>query len=156
MEIPQKIWWGRLSWLWILLLFGTTGASGPSSEHPTPSFAVGQEWSISSFSQSTAKIVIGRIESWRDRIVVHVAIIDIPLPPTAAGAAATKLTEIAHVPFEQSALAGSVGDLIATAVTPPPEFETGYRQWKEQQGGIFTIPVSQVIAVAQKSFNQQD
>jgi hypothetical protein len=154
MEISQKIWWGRVLWLWILLLFGTTSASGFSSEHPAPNFAVGQEWSIRSFPQSTAKVVIGRIEPWRDKIVVHVAIVDIPLSPAAA--AATKLTEIAHVPFEQSALAGSVGNLVGTAVAPPPDFETGYRQWKEQQGGIFTVSVSQVIAVAQKTFNRHN
>lgn len=154
MEIAQNIWWSRVSWIWILLLFGTTSASGLSSEHPAPNFAVGQQWSIRSSPQSTAKIVIGRIEPWRDKIVVHVAIVDIPLLPSAD--AATKLTEIAHVPFEQSALAGSVGDLIAIAVTPPPDFEAGYRQWKEQQGGVFTVSVSQVIAVAQKTFNRHD
>jgi len=128
-------------------MLGTTSGAGLLPKDPMPDFAVGQEWSIRSLPQSTAKVVIGRIEPWRDKIVVHVALVDIPSPPI--GAAETKITEIAHAPFEESALAASVGSLIATAVTPPPDFEYGYRQWKEHQGGIFTVPISQVIALAQ-------
>lgn len=154
LEISYKIAWRRMLWLSVLLLSGTTSASGLSFRHPVPNFAVGQEWSIRSFPQSTIKVVIGRIEPCRDRIVVHVAVIDIQIP--SAGTARTKLTEIAHAPFEQSALAGSVGDLVATAVTPPPDFETGYKQWIEQQGGIFTVSVSRVVALAQRAFNQHD
>lgn len=154
MEVPHKIWWSRISWLWALLLLGATGASGLPSQRPAPHLAVGQEWSIGSLQGSTAKIVIGRIEPWRDKIVVHVALVDIPLPP--AGVAGNRVTEIAHAPFEESALAASLGDLVATAVTLPPDFESGYRQWKEHQGGIFTVPVSEVIALAQRTVNQHD
>jgi hypothetical protein len=139
---------------WLLLAFGATSADGLSYRHPRPNFAVGQEWSIRSSQQLTAKIVIGRIEPLNDKIVVHVAIFDIQLqrPPTNS----TRVTEIGHAPFEESALAGSVGDLIANGVTPPSGFETGYEQWRRQQGGIFTVSVSHVIAMAQKTLKEHN
>jgi len=43
-------------------------------------FVVGQEWSIKSASGTTAKIIIGRLEPWRDRVCVSVSIVDIPTP----------------------------------------------------------------------------
>ena len=108
----------------------------------SPDFAVGQEWSIKS---STAKAVIGRIESWKDKTAVHVSIVDIP--PSLAAARANQLTRIDHMPFEKSALAASVSKLLSTDVPPSPNFEAGYKRWKEQNGGIFSISVTQAIGV---------
>jgi hypothetical protein len=149
MEILKKVWCSCLlsSWVFTSLVMTSVGED-LSHSHPVPDFAVGQEWSIESSSRSTAKIVIGRIEPWRDKIAVHVAIVDIP--NSQAGTGASEMTQIAHIPFERSALAGSVGDLIATHVTPPPDFEVGYRQWKERRGGVFTVSVAQAIGLGQK------
>jgi hypothetical protein len=116
-----------------------------------PDFAEGQEWSIKSSPPSTAKIVIGRIESWKNKIAVHVSIIDIPLSFSAPNP--NGLTKIDHMPFEKSALAASVDRLLSTGVAPPPNFETGYIQWKEHKGGIFTISVMQAINLGHEMVN---
>jgi hypothetical protein len=108
-----------------------------------PDLAEGQEWSIKSASPTTAKIVIDRIEPWKNQTVVHISIIDIPASSSEPGT--NPVTRIAHIPFEKTVLATSVDKLLATGISPPPNFEIGYKQWKENNGGIYTISVMQVL-----------
>ncbi len=65
------------------------------------------------------------------------------------------IREIAHIPFEKSALTASVDKLLATGVTPSRDFESGYKQWKEQNGGIYTVSVAQAIGLGQGILNQK-
>jgi hypothetical protein len=101
-----------------------------------PDLAVGQEWSV---KDTTAKVVIGRIETLGRFDVVSVSILDVPTDrgPTA----------FAHAPFEKSALAASLDRLFATGVATDPNFEQGYQQWKSANGGVFTLSVAKAIAV---------
>jgi len=115
--------------------------SGPQRQM----FATGQMWSIKSTSPTTAKVVIGRIEPWGDKIAVHVSIVDVPIPSGESGAGGT--TSIHHMPFEQSAFSSSVERLVATERLPAAEFQSAYDYWKAQQGGIFTIGISDAIAL---------
>ena len=97
------------SWIWssILILVGTGGGGeAMSARGAPPKIAVGQEWSIKSKSPSRAKVVVGRIEPFKGGMVVHVSIVDIP--PSYAKVVMADLTEIAHIPFEMSALEKSV------------------------------------------------
>jgi hypothetical protein len=88
-------------------------------------------------------VIIGRIEPWRDRVAVHVSIIDIPLSQETG---ALRISEIAHIPFEESALAASVDKLLATGAPPARDFDSGYKQWKEHNGGIFTVSIAEAMA----------
>ena len=111
-----------------------------------PDFAPGQMWSIKSASPTTAKIIIGRIEVWNSKVAVHVSIIDIPIPQGAPGAG--DLVSLDHAPFEKSALAASVNQLLATDMSPVPGFEGGYKNWRsDRSAGIFEISVSRAIAL---------
>jgi hypothetical protein len=139
--------WRRYYYLWlcICLSFSTNAISDElSPRHAPPDLAVVQEWSISG---STAKIVIGRIERFRTSIAVHVSIIDIPV--SQSGDRTNQLTRVSHIPFEKSALTASLDKLLATGVAAPADFEAGYRQWKGQHGGIFTVSVAQAIGLGQ-------
>ena len=107
------------------------------------SFAPGQVWSIKSVPTTTAKVVICRIEPWKGKTVVHVSIIDVPIPQGVPGAGG--VTSIGDMPFDESALAASVDQLVATGASPAPSFEAGYEQWKDAKGGIFTTSVPQAI-----------
>jgi len=77
-----------------------------------PVFEAGQEWSIE--SGSGAKIVIGRVEDWRNEKAIHVSIVDIQVPPGLPRAGT--MTQIAHAPFAYTALQGSVSKLLRTNV----------------------------------------
>jgi hypothetical protein len=110
-----------------------------------PDFAPGQEWSIKSSPPTQAKVVVNRVERWRDKIAVHVSIIDIAQSAVASGPIA--IIRIDHIPFEISALARSVDKLLATGVPAPPNFEAGYKMWKEDKGGIYTITVTEATHI---------
>jgi hypothetical protein len=107
--------------------------------------APGQIWSITSETPTTAKVIIGRVEPWGGGTAVHVSIIDIPIPEGRPGAGGT--TSFAHIPFDRPTLVASLQKLVGTDAPPPPQFETGYQQWRDDGGGVFTISVSDVIAL---------
>jgi hypothetical protein len=128
-------------------------AHAQTASAPTPDLAAGQEWSIKSASPTTAKVIIGRVEPWRDKVSVSVSIVDIPIPqgnPDAGG-----VTQIAHVPFVKSALAASVDRLLATGVSPAPLFESGYKQWHDAKGGIYTIGAEKAIEIMFQTINRR-
>src|SRR5215469_11503010 len=108
---------------YVLAAMSPSVNAGPS----IADFAPGQEWSIKSASPTTAKVIIGRVGSWRDRVCVSVSVVDIPIPQGMPGAGG--VTQIAHIPFDKSALAASVDRLVATGVWPAPNFGSGYKQW---------------------------
>jgi hypothetical protein len=123
------------------IVFATRAETGSTM---IPDFAPGQEWSIKSASPTTAKVVIGRLETWEhSKIIVHVSIIDVPLPRGVAGAT----TSIGHMPFDKAALAASADRLLSRNVPLAPEFESGYEQWKSAKGGVFTIGVEKAIEI---------
>jgi hypothetical protein len=131
--------------LWVSMVFiAAAGPSGPTAaQRHAPALAPGQVWSIKSTLPTTAKVVINRVEPWEHRLVVHVSVVDVPIPPDMPGAGRT--TVIGHMPFEQSALAASVDRLLATGAAPASSFEGGYKGWQDAKGGVFTIDVEQAI-----------
>jgi hypothetical protein len=110
-------------------------------------FQARQEWSVK--SSGGANLVIGRVENWHDEKVVHVSITDIQIPAGLPGAGTT--TEISHVPFSCRSLQASIGALISTHSLPSQGCEDGYKQWRDANGGIFTVSVNEVIALMLKA-----
>ena len=143
---------GGIAWAMTLLIVAFV-AHAEIGRAPTLVFAPGQQWSIKSASPTTAKIIVGRVEAWKDKICVHVSVVDVPIPRGAPGAGGVTL--IAHMPFDQTALAASVNQLLATNVAPAPSFEGGYKHWQADQGGIFTISVETAIAFMFQSINRR-
>ncbi len=140
-EISRKrnkgLWRGVLFAVMVSCFGAATLVDGSTAN---AGFAEGQEWSVKSLTQSTTKVIIGRIEPWRDKIAVHISIVDIPVSQETG---AFHISKIVHIPFEESALAASVDKLIATGVPPARDFDSGYKQWKEHNGGIFTVPIAE-------------
>jgi len=101
-------------------------------------------WSIKSASPTTTKVIIGRLEGWNGKSAVHVALVDVPVPAGVPGAGG--VIGVGHMPFEQSALAASLNELISTGASPGPNFENGYAQWQSAKGGIYTISVADAVA----------
>jgi hypothetical protein len=130
----------------LAVLIGTSLMVAARAETPggaPPGLAPGQQWSIKSAAPTTAKVIIDRLESWHSKTAVHISIIDLPVPQGLPGAGGT--TVATHMPFEQSALAASLDRLLATGVSPPSGFESGYKSWHDANGGIFTVSVEKAI-----------
>lgn len=130
-------------WRWgaLIAVFWTASVGGMT---PTAELAVGQEWSIKGVPESTAKVIIGRIEPWNNKIAIHVSIVDIPPPRQSS---ALHISQVAHAPFEKSVLMASLDRLLAIGVAPSQDFEAGYKQWKDHHGGIYTISVAQALGL---------
>src|ERR1700759_941760 len=133
----------------ILVSIGLVSDAASAAE---PDFLPGQEWSIKSTSPTPVKIIIGHIGRWRDKVFVSVSLIDIPIRDGVPGVGG--FTQIAHAPFEHSALVQSVDRLLATGVAPAKNFEAGYEQWKKADGGIFSVPAEKVIEMMFDSFKR--
>ena len=119
-----------------IFILGLTLASASAAD--TPSFAVGQKWSI---KDSGITIVIGAVEPFSsDKTAVSISVFDVPCPAIAGCAT----TNVAHAPFDSHALEQSVDQLIATQQPLAPAYAQGYENWKNAKGGIFTIPVSRL------------
>jgi hypothetical protein len=125
-----------------LLIVTTASAPGDAVQRQ---FQVGQKWTIKNSPAAETHIVIGRIEPWHDRTVIHVSIFKIPVPADVKLGRET--IEVAHSPFDQQALVESVDRLVASNAAISPEFEGGYAQWKSASGGIYTITVAQSVEV---------
>jgi len=103
-----------------------------------PAFQPGQMWTV---KNSDIRIVIGRVEPFvKDKTAVSISVFNVPCPPQAG----CKTTVVAHAPFDATTLADSVDRLVATDAQTAPQFEGGYANWKQANGGVFTVPVSKL------------
>jgi len=103
-----------------------------------PAFQPGQMWTV---KDSDIRIVIGRIEPFvKDKTAVSISVFNVPCPPQAG----CKTTVVAHAPFDANTLADSVDKLVSTDAQTAPQFEGGYANWKQANGGVFTVPVSKL------------
>ena len=60
---------------------------------------------------------------------------------------------IAHMPFSEGAISKSVLKL-AKDNAALPNFEEGYKEWRQAKGGIFTITVAEAIDAMEQVLNQ--
>lgn len=101
--------------------------------------ATGQVWTFKDASAPAARVVIQKIEPWAEgREVVHISLYGLPAAQGFNG-------EVAHLPFDRTALEASLDTL--TGDVPPQglDIAEGYGMWKEAQGGIFTIPLAEAV-----------
>jgi hypothetical protein len=127
--------------LTVWLFFSGPFARPALSEEVT--FAPHQVWSVKSDPPTPTKVIIGRVEPWHDKIVVHVSLVDIPVPEDMQ--LPIELMSLGHAPFDAEALAGSVDQLLADDATIDPSFDEGYEMWKEANGGVYTLSITQAV-----------
>ncbi|MGA8938961.1 MAG: hypothetical protein WB439_07340 [Acidobacteriaceae bacterium] len=122
-------------------------ATTPASD---TKFTVGQVWSFKSRDfEPDATLTILKIESLpKVGEIVHVRIDGIRLRNCSGR---QEPTSIEHAPFTRDAIDRSVAKLLRTGTVPA--FEDGYDNWKARCGGVYTIPVSEMVIVDEKTFN---
>jgi len=113
-------------------------------------FAVGQRWTYEGLPQSVpSTVLIGAIEGEGDTMVIHVVVENIESP------AADEPITVGHMPFTAAAIGESVIDLVEQDVAIDERFNEGIAYWREQAGGVFTIPVSEAVgAIMEASASQ--
>ena len=86
----------------------------------------------------------------KDEAVYHVSVIGLRLPgaPEAGG-------ELQHIPVSEAALDASVTRLAPTnGAFPDPT--AGIAEWRKANGGVFTIPVADIVASIEKMLTQRE
>jgi hypothetical protein len=117
-------------------------------------FKVGDEWEYRTRkSEEKSTLTILKVESSPELgIIVHVAVNKIRLANCHGGPSPDS---VPHMPFARRALDDSVTKKIASD-RPLPNYEDGYNEWKEaysrKQAGIYVVPVSKAVAVAEKTY----
>ena len=110
-------------------------------------FAVGQIWTLKPPMNADARIRIGRIED--DGATLHISLWTAAIPPQPEGMASLPLIA-GHLPIARDALQASV-DRRVDDEAPPASlgFEEGYAVWRENNGGVFTITVYEIVEMMQ-------
>lgn len=122
-----------------------------SAQTPAPKYAAGQVWEYRTRPQDAGSLLkIQRIETLRDRPVYHISIIGVHFTqPGFAGI-------LPHLPVSDQTLDASVTRLSPTS----PDFPTtgvdeGIAEWRKAEGGVFTIPVAEIIGIVEQTVSGQ-
>lgn len=97
-------------------------------------------WSVKPPAAASMRVTIGRVETIGDARVVSVTISGIPCPRGQG----CRRTAIAHAPIEQATLEAALKRRVGVRAPIDRTFERGYREWKQSEGGFFTLPPHEV------------
>ncbi|MEQ9506769.1 MAG: hypothetical protein RLO80_10910 [Hyphomonas sp.] len=128
---------------------------------PLPEIEVGQVWTVKDASTSSMRLTIEKIEPYASDTVVHVSIKGADVTTHSGGSeVAVNPGVIGHIPFEKTILLRSIDELEQTGADGSAFFEQGYSHWKNNKGGIFSIPVSQAVemslSITQQSTDEEN
>jgi len=137
----------------ILACFGCKKGDPIMKETTDSVYKVGQVWNYNSRPrEEKSTLTIVKVESHEKLgVIVHVCLqgLKIKNPQTPSGISNT----IPHAPFSEKAIQESVTKL--NRITQDlPDFKEGYNSWRDAQGGIWTISVSDAIATVEKCLNK--
>ena len=105
-------------------------------------FAVGQRYACKSKDPARQiEIVVGRVDEWPRGVKV----VSVSLKNAAAN---TEISDIAHMPFDATALSAACPKLLGSDAPLSPNFEEGYRTWRGDNGGYYTISADEALDVA--------
>ena len=113
-----------------------------SGQAPAPKYAEGQVWEYKTRPQDMGSLLkIQRTESLHGHMVYHISVIGVHL----GGSAAPNVLQ--HLPVSDETLDASTIRLSPARPDFPTTFEEGITTWREANGGIFTIPVAQIVDI---------
>ncbi len=98
------------------------------SDPNAPALAPGQVWRFESAPSPDAMLIIGALTEIGETVVAHVAVFNLPAPDGADDPETPVM--IGHIPFELTALTGSLTTLQGEA-DPPELLLTAADEWEE-------------------------
>lgn len=102
-------------------------------------YAVGQVWEYRTRPQDAGSLLkIQKIEPWADGRVYHLSLVGVSLGGVT--------TDVHHVPVSRETLDASV-TRPSTSTRAFPDATEGIAIWREDRGGVFTIPVARIAQV---------
>lgn len=113
-------------------------------------FKVGQKWKYQTRTgEENSSLTILKIEQYDSAgIIIHISVDGLKMQsPHLPGGIAE---DILHLPFSKEALSTSVTEMISEN-NQLPDFMDGYNEWKNANGGAYTIPVSDAVQYTEES-----
>ncbi|MDQ4086925.1 MAG: hypothetical protein M3177_02755 [Pseudomonadota bacterium] len=129
-----------------LAAFAGIGQQAPAANQ----YAEGQVWEYRTRAgEEESLLKIQRIEALGDppRPVYHISIVGIRFGGPEGQ------SELPHLPVSRETLDASVTRL-ASRTVPFPTPDEGIAEWRSAQGGVFTIPVAEIVAVAEQAVRE--
>lgn len=127
-----------------LRIVGLLLAAGSlSGQAPPARYAAGQVWEYRTRTQDAGSLLkVQRIELLGQQKVYHISVIGVHF--STRGIAGI----LPHIPVSDETLDASVTKLSATKPDfPTTALDEGIEEWRKAKGGIFTIPMSQIVGI---------
>ena len=121
-------------------LLAATGLSGQAS---SPKYVEGQVWEYRTRPQDAGSLLkVQRVEMMGAEKVYHISVVGVHFAtPGIAGI-------LPHIPVSGETLDASVTKLSAEKRDfPTSALDEGIDEWRKAQGGVFTIPLSQIVGI---------
>jgi hypothetical protein len=118
-------------------------AAGLSGQAPPPKYVTGQVWEYRTRQQDAGSLLkVQRVEMLGLTKVYHISVIGVHFStPGIAGV-------LPHIPVSDETLDASVTSLSATNPDfPTAALDEGIVEWRSAKGGVFMIPMSQIIGI---------
>jgi hypothetical protein len=126
-------------------------AVGPGTvpDAPRVAYAEGQVWQYRTRPQDAGSLVkIQKIETPSSGKlpgpIYHVTVVGVNFsgPRLFAGL-------LGHLPVSRETLDASVTQLAADQARPFPKADSGIEEWRRANGGVFTIPLAEIVTIAE-------
>ena len=118
-------------------------AMGLSGQAPPPKYVEGQVWEYRARPQDAGSLLkVQRVGMLGAKKVYHISVVGVHFAtPGMAGV-------LPHIPVSDETLDASVIKLSATKQEfPTSALDEGIEEWQKAQGGVFTIPMSQIVGI---------
>lgn len=118
-------------------------AVGLSGQAKPPKYVEGQVWEYRTRPQDAGSLLkVQRVGMMGAKKVYHISIVGVHFAtPGISGI-------LPHIPVSDETLDASVTKLSAeTRDFPTSALDEGIEEWRKAQGGVFTIPISQIVDI---------
>ena len=96
-------------------------------------------------SDKNSTVIILKVDNKTSKTIYHVFVNNVLIN--------NELTDILHIPLSREAIGNSLLELIENKVEIP-EFIDSYYQWLSNDGGVWDIPLKEVINLTEKTINE--
>ncbi len=122
------------------ILLAAVGLSGQASP---VKYEAGQVWEYRTRQQDAGSLLkVQRVEMMAQKRVYHISVVGVHF--STSGIAGI----LPHIPVSEETLDASVTKMSATRQDfPTTALDEGIEEWRKAQGGVFTIPISQIVGI---------
>ena len=133
----------------LALLGAQAAAAAPGAAPEARVYAEGQAWDYRTRPQDAGSLL--RIQRIEDHPgygrIYHVSVVGVRF------AGRGEATVISHLPVSRATLDASVTRL-ARRAADFPDADEGIAMWREAQGGVFDVPLSEIVGFAEAAMQQ--